>query len=106
MASKKSEDSEDWRDIALHFAVGTMRELGNTVLRSFQDKIDRAVSSLVRRLFSTLFLCVGLVFLLVGLANLVNDLLPGSTSVGYILVGAVAIVIAMVTSFVKGGRMG
>lgn len=104
MVTKKKEKSEDWRDVALHFAVGTMRELGNTVLRSFHEKIDVVIASIVRKLFSTLLLCIGLIFLLVGLAQLINDVL-GGISIGHIVVGAVAIVLAMGMSIVKEGKM-
>lgn len=105
MVTKKKEESEDWRDVALHFAVGTMRELGNTVLRSFHEKVDQVVSSVVRRIFSVLLLCTGLIFVLVGLAKLLGELLGGSPSIGYVLVGALAILMAMVINVARGEKM-
>lgn len=104
MVTKKTKEAEDWKDVALHFAVGTMRELGNNVLRSFHERLDRVVASIARKLFSMLLLCVGLTFLLVGLAHLVNDLIGGSSSMGYILVGAIAMATAMILSIVKEDR--
>lgn len=105
MVTKKTKTEEDWKDVAIHFAVGAMRELGNTILRSFHEKVDSAVGFIIRKLFSTVLLCVGLVFLLVGLAQLLNDLVKGSSSVGYVLVGAVAIFVSMMISIVKGEKV-
>lgn len=105
MNEKREKESENWRDLALHFAVGTMRELGNTVLRSFYDKIDRAVASIIRKLLSALLLSIGLVFLLIGLAEIIGELMGGSSSVGYVIVGAISIMIAMVMSLAKGEKM-
>ena len=98
---KKEEESEDWKDIALHFAVGTMREMGNTIIRSFHEKIDGIAAAIARKFFSMLFLGVGMVFLLVGIAQLIGMLAGGFAFIGYILVGAFSVCIALLLSVVK-----
>lgn len=97
--------TEDWKDIAIHFAVGTMREMGNNIARSFQEKMDRAVAIAMRKIFSGVLLFIGIVFLLVGVAQILGEVLGGSPAFGYVLVGAFSVVVAMAMSIVKGEKM-
>ena len=98
---KKEEQKEDWKDLAFHFAIGTMREMGNNIVKSFHEKIDAFFGAMARKFFSTLFLGVGIVFLLVGTAQYIAMLSGGFSFLGYLSVGIGSVLIAMLISIVK-----
>lgn len=91
MAPKK--ESEDWKDVAMRFAVGTMRELGNTLTNSLHEKIDRMFRAFIRRMFFVFLLIIGSTFILLGFVYSINTLLA-SDFLGYILVGGLSLIIA------------
>lgn len=98
MPKEKEESTlSDWKEIALQFGVNAVREFSRKAIEGVHQKIEQAVTMLIRRLLVLFLLLIGIIFLLVGVAQVINSLLVGS-SLGYIVVGAVSVVIAVIVS--------
>lgn len=96
MPIKENESKEihNWKEIAFQFGMSAVREFSKKTIEGVHQKIERAVTVMIRRLLILFLLLIGVIFFMVGMAHLINDVLAG-TSLGYIIVGVVSVVIAM-----------
>ena len=79
------------------FMAGFMKSLTHDLVEPVKEEIAEFYETLKRNLTGMVLLIFGLVFLLVGLAHFLNDLIQISDGFGYALVGMVTIIFGFLT---------
>lgn len=96
--SERSSNMHEWIDLIVHFFSSTLGSIGKSFAESIQQKMRAAVAMLLRGIFAILLCIVGLVFMLVGLAQAIGAFMGLGDSVGYIIVGAMAVLVGLLVS--------
>ncbi|MBD3300661.1 MAG: hypothetical protein GF347_04895 [Candidatus Moranbacteria bacterium] len=101
--TKKSEASEvadwGWVNIIKDWFLANAKDLTSNFVEEVQKKMEnifiKAGQSVSRTLFTSLTMFSGLIFMMIGLAILINDLIGISNSIGYIMIGFVVVLVGM-----------
>ena len=100
MQKKEEAEKEDWKDAAIRFAVGAVRETGSAIVQGFHEKADAFSAAVARKIFCVLFLSMGFVFLFVGIAQIIATV-TGLAFFGFLFSGVLSIVIGLILHIVK-----
>jgi len=98
---KKSECKQDWTESMLKLAVSAATSMGKNFVEGLHKKIDRAIASALRNIFILFLVLLGIIFLMVGLAQGIGEYLGASNAIGYISIGAIAIIVAALVNYAK-----
>lgn len=88
-----------WMETIKNWMIDNAKDLTSGFLNEIQKKVESFVSTLghsvSRTIFSSLTMFSGLVFMMIGLAILINDLIGISNSIGFIMIGFVVVLVGM-----------
>ncbi|MBD3238215.1 MAG: DUF2776 family protein [Candidatus Moranbacteria bacterium] len=92
---KNRERQPDWLEVIKNWAAENAKDITYNLVRDTRERVRDFIHELFgelnRVLFSSLTVFMGLVFLMIGLAILINEVVSISNSLGYIMVGIVVI---------------
>lgn len=92
-----------FHEIFTQFLEGFLKNFFAPWIDRTKEKMEIIAAKLKKASFSVFFLTVGFVFLLIGLARLVNDLIriSCSGSVGYIIIGFLVLFVGLLISYLN-----
>ena len=97
--SKSKKNNGDWTDFVKDVVVKNIEEISETFLKNVQKKTSEFVLHVVEainlKILSSLFFFVGFLFLMVGIALTINDLIQLSPGIGYLIVGFLVVLISI-----------
>ena len=101
MDKEVADKKDHWLELSFEFLRTTLTNLGKNIVEGVHEKIDAVVVAVVRQLTMMFLLILGLVFLLVGVAKFLNDLIGKSDAIGYVSVGGGLLLIVFLMSMVR-----
>ncbi len=100
--NNNAEGGEVWTDFLKEWATENLKKIAMNTFGEARKKVGdffrRVIGDASRVIISSLVILIGLVFLMVGLAILINEMLPISGGIGYIIVGVIVALIGLVVS--------
>lgn len=75
--------------------LGTVENFGNTLLNSISNKAEELVNQGVHRLFGLLILATGMIFFLIGAAQVMNQLFQFQ-GVGEMIIGTLILLVTAI----------
>jgi ABC-type transport system involved in cytochrome bd biosynthesis fused ATPase/permease subunit len=88
----------DWLDSIKDLVITNVKDIATTTFQETKRKVTKCVQEVgnnaLRILISSLMLLAGLVFLMIGLAVVINEMVMFSNSIGYIVVGVMVVLLS------------
>lgn len=98
---KEESDPMDWRVEATSLISGAVSGIRTSLMQAVQEKVDQAKLYVVRQVVTLFFLLTGVLFLMIGAAHLLSQILDGGSSLGFLLVGSSSVVLASMLHLVR-----
>lgn len=94
-----------WKDLG-DFIVGegisSVKRTVDKTIKNVEERIERATIKVIKTSILFLMLIIGMIFVLVGFANYLNETVPGlAHGLGTILIGAILIALALFVRMMK-----
>ena len=96
--NKHKDDGIDWGNLCSTTLLGNVKGIAEGITSGFKKKIRDAVSRTTRRFVANALIFLGLVFLMVGLAIFLNEVLRLSNGIGYAVVGILIVMVGVVVN--------
>lgn len=99
----KERKKSEWKTLLVAFinnltqqASKTIAELTKFSINQIKEEKSKIVSYVKQKIASAIFLTIGIIFLSLGLALLINEFLATRNSLGYIIVGLILLIVGLV----------
>lgn len=82
--------------------VKNLKKTVDSTIKNVEERIERATIKVIKTLVLFLMMFIGVIFALVGLAQYLNNTVPGlANGLGTILIGAILILLALFVRVMK-----
>lgn len=100
---KKNEkpSGENWRVMIKGFLDSFAKNFAGSFLGNLKERIEEGVAQLKRNLVAAILFVLALVFLLVGVAMVLDQLIGYYRGFGYLIVGGVILFIGLIIKAIK-----
>jgi hypothetical protein len=100
--NKNFNQEEGWIKFLKEWATESLKKVALNTFEEARQRVElffrKLLGNISRLVISSLVILIGLVFLMVGLAVLINELLPISGGIGYIIVGLIVALAGIIIS--------
>ena len=94
-----------WKEVGSFLAgegVSSLKRTVDKTIKNVEERVERATIKVIKTSILFLMLIIGMIFVLVGFANYLNETVPGlAHGLGTILIGAILIALALFARMMK-----
>ncbi len=103
MFEKKEEKTsgETWKAMVRGFLDSFVKNFAGNFLTNIKARIEEGIENLKRNLFAGALAIVGIVFLLVGAALVLDQIIGFYRGLGYLIMGALLMLIVLIIKAIK-----
>lgn len=101
MENDRQERSRDWKLEALGIVSGLVSGIKNGIVEAVQERVEQTRITFIRKASMMGMMFMGVLFLLLGIAHLINSFFQTTDAVGYLVIGSIGVVGAAFMSLFK-----
>lgn len=94
-------EKNDWKDTLLTMLTAAFKQYTIMISEGIHGKISAMISDAKKLTIITVLLALGFIFVLVGSAQMISELLECNYSVGYIIVGVPLLLIGVIMEYAR-----
>lgn len=99
--AKKTSEEKDWKDTLLTMLTTAFKQYTTMISDGIHGKINAIISDAKKITIITTLLVIGFIFILVGSAQMISELLECNYSFGYIAIGAPLFLIGIIMNYAR-----
>ena len=97
----KKENNNHWGELAMSFTSGLFKKLSFDLVLGFKEQWDKFMLRTKSEIFAGIFIFLGLIFMMVGLAIFIENVFGEFPGVGFIFVGFIFILAGWLASLIR-----
>jgi len=99
--AENAPEEKDWKDILLTMLTAVFKQYTAMISEGIREKINAIISDAKKLTIITTLLVIGFIFILVGSAQMISELLECNYSFGYIAVGSLLLIIGIIMGYAR-----